>query len=107
MVEQKDVVGQLGHDQYIVLGPDSPAIPVLNKRLQQAVAMGQNPKGVTVNDFFYQVIRLSPDSYGTGFDQRLLIYVVFKHRKTGKVDLFAEYFLASWSTVFAVEDLAL
>jgi hypothetical protein len=104
-VTKQDIVGELGHDQYTVLGPDSPGLPILQQRLIQAQAMGQNPKGLTVNDFVWTVIGLNPDNYGTGFDPRLLIYVVFKNRKTKKTAIHADYYLASWGTAFALAQL--
>jgi len=106
MVNQEDIVSVLKHDQFTTLGFDTPGLLVLNDRLRQAALFGYNPKGATVNDFDWVVIGLRPDSYGTGFDPRLLVYVVFKHKKTGKVAIHADYYLSSWSTAFSLALLA-
>jgi hypothetical protein len=101
-ITKEEITAERGNSGFEIVAYDSPAIPALNAKMKAAMAMGQNHNGLTVNDFYYLVYIAQPDSYGTQFDPRTLVNVVFKNRKTGKLAIFGEYVLDTWTTAFSL-----
>lgn len=97
MITKKQIDDELhvGTEDFEIVAFDSPKLPELKHQLDRFAGSFLNPTRTKLSEFEHVVIVLKPDSYGTGFNPALLVYVVFVHRKTGKMRILSEYYLTS------------